>query len=105
MASSPVSRSVKVMRERGYRAQVVERFNQFGKVRHDLFGIVDIVCVGNGETIGVQATSGSNVASRIKKIEDSDALADLRDAGWKIVVHGWRKNAKGRWELREVDIS
>lgn len=105
MGSSPVSRSLKVMRERGYRAQVVERFNQFAKVRHDLFGIVDIVCVGNGETIGVQATSGSNVASRIKKIEDSDALADLRDAGWKIVVHGWRKSAKGRWELREVDIS
>ena len=84
---------------------MVERFNQFAKVRQDLFGIIDIVCVGNGETIGVQATSGANVASRIAKIEDSDALADLRDAGWQIVVHGWRKNAKGRWELREVDIS
>ena len=105
MASSPTARSLKVMRDRGYRAEVVERFNRFAKIRQDLFGVIDIVCVGNGETVGVQATSGSNVASRITKIEDSDALADLRDANWRIVVHGWRKNVKGRWELREVDIS
>lgn len=105
MASSPASRSLKVMRERGYRAQVVERRVPYTNTTLDLFGIIDIVCVGKGETIGIQATSGSNVASRIAKIEDSDALADLREAGWKVVVHGWRKNAKGRWQLREVDIS
>ena len=105
MAALPSARSLKLMRERGYRSQVVERWNPFAKIRQDLFGIIDIVCVGSGGTVGVQATSASHVSERIAKIEDSDALIDLRAAGWTIVVHGWKKNKKGRWEVREVDIS
>lgn len=105
MASSPSARSLKVMRERGYRAAVVEKWNPHARIRQDLYGCVDVLCIGNGETVAVQATSGSNVASRVKKLEDSDALADMREAGWKIVVHGWRKDSKGRWQLREEDIS
>lgn len=105
MASSPASRSLKVMRERGYRAAVVERWNPHARIRQDLFGCVDLLCIGNGETVAVQATSASNVASRIRKLEDSDALADMRESKWRIVVHGWRRGKDGRWQLREVDIS
>jgi hypothetical protein len=102
--SSPTSRSLAALRERGYLAAVVERWNAFARIRQDLFGVLDLVAVREGETLGVQTTSGSNVAARIRKIQDSPALAQLRAAGWRIVVHGWRKS-KGRWVLREEDIS
>jgi hypothetical protein len=101
---SPTQRSLKLLRDRGYRAAVVEKWNPHARRRIDLFGIIDLVAIGNGETIGVQTTSGSNVASRIDKITESEAIADLRDAGWRIVVHGWRKLKSG-WACREVDVS
>lgn len=102
---SPTSRSLANLRERGYRCEVVERFNSFTKQRKDLFGFVDIVAIREGETVGVQTTSGSNMAARIKKIADSETVSDVRKAGWKILVQGWTKNSKGRYILREVDVS
>lgn len=102
---SPTQRSLKHYRDQGYLAGVVEKWNPHAKIRQDLFGILDLVVVGNGETLGVQTTSASNMSARVKKITDSDALAELREAGWKVIVQGWRKNAQGRWVSREVDIS
>jgi hypothetical protein len=55
--------------------------------------------------LGVQCTSGANVAARVDKITNSDAIHVLRIAGWRVAVWGWRKNAKGRYVLREVDLS
>lgn len=74
-------------------------------MRQDLFGILDIVALRDGVTLGVQATSGSNVSARIKKITASDALPWLRKAGWRIAVVGWRKNSAGRWIAKWVDVS
>lgn len=102
---SPTQRSLKHYRDQGYLAGVVEKWNPHAKIRQDLFGILDLVVVGNGETLGVQTTSASNMSARVKKITDSDALAELREAGWKVIVQGWRRNSKGRWVVREVDIS
>ena len=104
MATSPTQNTLKNLRDRGYRAQVVERWNPHAKVRQDLFGIIDVLGVGNGETIAVQSTSYSNVAARIRKIAEAEAIGDIRDAGWKIEVHGWHKK-KNRWEVRIVDVS
>lgn len=103
--TSPTQRTLAELRKRGYMAAVVERWNQFAGIRQDLFGLIDVLAVGNGETVGVQCTSGDHVADRVQKIADSDKVAVLRKAGWKIVVHGWRKSAAGRWVLREVDCS
>lgn len=102
---SPTQRSLAHMRKLGYRAAITERWNPWAKVRNDLFGIVDVLCVGNGETVAVQCTSGSNVSSRVAKIAESEHISELRKAGWKVVVQGWRKNAAGKWTLREVDCS
>ena len=49
--------------------------------------------------------SGSNVAARVTKIAESEATPDIRKAGMGIIVHGWRKSARNRWVLREVDCS
>lgn len=104
--SSPTQRSLKLLRERGYRAAVVEKWNPHAKRRIDLFGCVDVLGIApDGDVVAVQATSGSNVSSRVAKLEDSEALPDMRAAGWTVLVMGWRKNAKGRWVCREVDCS
>ena len=105
MADSPTARSLKHLRAEGYTAAVVEHWNPHARIRQDLFGFVDVLGIREGETIAVQATSGSNVSKRVDKIAEHANVSAVREAGWRIVVHGWRKNAKGRWTLREVDVS
>jgi hypothetical protein len=102
--SSPTQRTLKHLRDAGYPlVQVVERWNPYAGVRQDLFGVVDVLAVG-ADIVGVQATSASNVSKRVAKITESPALPILRKAGIRVLVHGWRK-VKGRWQLREVDLS
>jgi hypothetical protein len=102
---SPTQRTLKHLREQGYPlVQVVERWNAFARKRIDLFGIIDVVAVGE-DIVGVQATSGSNLSARVTKITASDALPVLRKANIRVLVHGWTKRANGRYELREVDLS
>lgn len=102
--SSPTQRTLAVMRERGYLAAVVERWNPHARIRQDLFGFVDVLCIRDGEVCGVQATSGSNVASRVAKITEHENVGAVRKAGIRLLVHGWRK-VRGRWSLREIDVS
>ena len=103
--SSPTQRSKAHLEKLGYRVAIVEHWNSFARIRVDLFGIIDLLCLKGSETLAVQTTSASNMSSRVRKITESPAISDLRAAGWGIVVHGWRKGANGRWSLREVDVS
>lgn len=102
--TSPTQRSLALLRERGYVAEVVERWNPFARVRHDLFGFADIIAIKPGDRLLVQTTSGSNVAARIAKIGDNELAQVAREAGFGIHVHGWRKLKSG-WACREVDLS
>jgi len=104
MGLSPTQLTLRKLRTEGYTAEVTERWNAFAKCRQDLFKIVDVLAVGNGETVAVQCTSYPNVSARCKKIADAEAVPDMRDAGWRIIVQGWHKK-KGRWVCREVDCS
>lgn len=104
MPASPTQRSLKVLRDRGYQVAIVEHWNAHIRRRQDLFGFVDLLAVKEGETLAVQTTSGSNVSARITKIMEHENYPAVHAAGWKTVVHGWRKNAKGRWTLREVEL-
>ena len=93
------------MRRRGYPlVQVVEKWIPQARKRVDLFGIIDVVCVSETEVVGIQTTSASNVSARITKITESPATPVLRKVGIRILVHGWAKR-KGRWVVREVDLS
>lgn len=103
--SSPTQRSLKVLRQRGYMAEVVEKWIPHIRRRRDLYGFIDVLAIRDGEILGVQATSGSNVASRVAKIADHQNVGAVRKAGIRIHVHGWRKNSSRRWVLREVDCS
>lgn len=102
---TPTQRTLAELRRRGYTCAVVERWNPHARIRQDLFGVVDVLGVREGETLGVQATSGSNVSKRVAKIAESEHVPALRAAGWSLAVWGWRKAANGRWTLREVDVS
>jgi hypothetical protein len=82
----------------------VEKWNPHVKIRQDLFGFIDILAIKKGETLAVQCTS-TGVAARVKKIQESEYLARVREAGWKIYVIGWSKNSKGKYVMRLLDIS
>jgi hypothetical protein len=102
---TPTERTLKEMRRRGYVCAVVEKWNAHIKLRQDLFGFIDILCLGDGEIIGVQATSADNVSKRIAKIAEHENTPHVRKSGMRILVHGWRKGKRGAEALREIDVS
>lgn len=102
---TPTQRSLEALREAGYLPSVVERWNSFARIRQDLWGWCDILAIKKGEVLAVQVTSAANVSARIKKIQDSETIAKVRDAGIRVEVHGWSKNASNRYVCRVVDIS
>jgi hypothetical protein len=87
----------------GYTVAIVEHYNAFTKRKHDLFGCIDILAIGNGETIAVQVTSKSNMSSRRHKIQDSDAYPEMVRAGWRVQIHGWYKEGN-RWQCKVEEL-
>ena len=98
---TPTQRTLKHYRDLGYIAEVSEKWIAIPRhpakgVRKDLFGFVDVVAVGHGKIMAVQATSGSNVTARVVKIktECRDAAMEWLKSGGSIRVVGWRKLKK-----------
>ncbi len=100
---SLTARSTAVLRERGYMVATVEHYNSFTKRKHDLWGCIDLLAIGNGETVAVQVTSKSNLSTRRHKVEEAEAYPEMIRSGWRIVLHGWWKE-KNRWQLKEVEL-
>lgn len=100
--ASPTELSLKLLRERGCLAGVVERWVPRSKTRQDLFGLFDIVAISaGGIVLLVQTTTTAHLADRQHKIERSDALPWLRLAeATEVWVHGWAKR-QGRWRASE----
>jgi hypothetical protein len=92
------------MESRGYKCDVVESYNAFTRRKKDLFSIFDILAIGNGETVGIQITSKSNMSSRIKKISESEFLPELVRSNWRLVVIGWFKKPNGRYDYKEFEF-
>ncbi len=105
MATSPTQRSLKHLRELGYVVAVTEKWNPHARVRQDLFGFIDMLAIKDGQTLAIQTTSASAFAARKTKIQCNENLPMVLSAGWKVIVHGWRKNSKKQWVLREELIS
>jgi hypothetical protein len=107
-SKSPLSRSLEHLRAQGFLIDVTERRIPYSGITRDFLGCVDAVGLHpDGRVVAVQATSGDNVAARVRKITEDchHSLCAMRACGWTVVVHGWRKSAQGRWTLREVDVS
>jgi hypothetical protein len=97
-------RTIALYAEQGYKCEVVESYNAFTKRKKDLFGIFDVLAVGNEQTIGIQITSKSNMSTRIKKIQESEFLPELLRSNWRIVVIGWFKKPNGRYDYKEFEF-
>lgn len=110
MADSPTKRTLKLLRESGWIADVTERWVSFGKppkgkdrppgpsgVRKDLFGFGDVEAfkADSPGVLIVQATSTSNLSSRISKLLANDnARVWVGQPGRMLAVVGWRRYAK-----------
>lgn len=90
-------RSLKYLRDNGYKAGVVERYNSFIHQRFDLFNIIDIIAIKDGETLGVQTTTHNSASAHRKKIREEPLLQDWLRAGNKFELHIWRK-VGNRWK-------
>lgn len=99
----PTERSLEHMRELGYLCAVVEKWNPHAMIRQDLYGFIDVLCVKGEDIVGVQACTGANVSARIAKIVEHPNWPLVCQA-IRVIVHGWRKNAAGRWTLRPVEL-
>jgi len=112
--TSPTQRTLKLMRERGWLAEITERWipnggpNRSG-IRKDLWSFCDVLCLHpeSGEILAVQTTSASNMSARIKKITECELTPIVRKCGIGIHVHGWLAPSKNkrRWTVRERDLS
>ena len=103
---SPTQLTLRKLKTDGWTTvQIVEHWNPHARVRQDCFGILDIIGVKDGDTLGIQCTTFNNRLARVRKIEDSEHLPVLRKANWSLEVWGWRKNKSNRWEVDIIDIS
>lgn len=111
--SSPTERTLNKLRKDGALPWKTEYYNQWSRKRHDMYGWCDLVAMMPGNyLLGIQATSGSNVSARVKKILGIPEAKRWLECGLKIEVWGWRKvkkkTARGttveRWEVRIVPI-
>lgn len=105
---SPTARTLALLRSEGWIAQVVEQTIPTTYIKRDLFHCLDIVAIKVGEPVlGVQVTTGSNMADRIAKIEGLEASMVWRAVA-RLEVHGWRKvgprGEQKRWECRRVRL-
>lgn len=107
--TSPTSRTLARLKAAGIIAQTVEKWCSFSRRRIDLFGCLDIVCIRQNRIVGIQVTSGDNLASRIAKINAEPRALAWVQAGGSIEAHGWAKRGgRGKrklWTCRVVRAS
>ena len=103
-SKSPTQRSLEYIRNEGMKPWIVEHWNAFSRKRIDLYGCIDILAIGNGQTWAIQTTS-SGVSARIKKIRESEYFPIMLESGWRVFVHGWTKNSKGRYIHRIEELT
>lgn len=101
---SPTQLSKRQLVKEGYLVEITEHWNAFARVRKDLFDFIDLLGVKEGELLGIQTTSASNMNARIKKILEHPNYKLIKSTGLRIVVHGWFKNKSRRWELKSKEL-
>jgi len=102
--TSPTQRALAECRRLGYTAQVVERWNQYARVRVDLFGVIDIVALTPAGILGLQVCAGASHSSRRGKILAEPKARSWVNSGGLLELWSWSKRgARGkakRWTLR-----
>ena len=94
---SPTQRTLRMMRERGLKAAIVEKWNAhagpFG-VRQDLFGIIDVLCLDPERgVVGIQSC-GSSFSQHWRKLTEEcyqETFDWLSTPGTSLELWSWRK--------------
>jgi hypothetical protein len=102
---TPTARTLTALRRAGYVAAVVEKWIAQAGIRKDLFGCIDLVAVRRDEAgvLGVQATTLSNVSTRVEKAKGQAELRTWLAAGNRFEVWGWAQRS-GRWTVKRVAV-
>jgi len=85
------AKTIKLVRDAGFFIGRVEHYDSFSRKRHDLFGIIDYVAMGQGSIIGVQSTSYSGKSAHKAAIEDSKTVRMWLKCGGKFLFVAWKK--------------
>lgn len=85
------AKTIKLIRDAGFFIGRVEHYDSFSRKRHDLFGIIDYVAMGQGSIIGVQSTSYSGKSAHKAAIEDSRTVRMWLKCGGKFLFVAWKK--------------
>jgi hypothetical protein len=103
--SSPTRRTLILLRQQGYLAEVVERWVPGANVRRDLFHCIDVVAVhpALSGTLGVQCTTKTNLAARVEKVRQQSEIAIWLRAGNRLECWGWYRRAR-KWDVERVEI-
>jgi len=94
-----------LFRQRGFTAEVVNRWLPEVNRRRDLFHCADVLVVHARDRrfLLVQCTSLANVSARVTKSRRQPELRDWLKAGGEFEVWGWSKRA-GEWVVKRVAI-
>ena len=107
--SSPMQQSLKMLREAGWHAEIVEYFHAFGKVKIDFCNFADIIFFRDGDGIhACQVFGRKEFAPHKKKIlAEPRALIWLK-AGGRILLHGWDQRQEGKrkvWRCKAIELT
>lgn len=110
MKTSPTQRTLAKLKALGFTAGIVEKWNQFARIRQDLFGFCDIVAMREGVgTVLIQACAGASHAARRDKVLAEPRAAIAAKCGNRIEVWSWAKRgARGDrklWTLNREDLT
>jgi hypothetical protein len=106
---TPTARALKDLKEMGYLAAVVERWNQYARIRQDLFGCIDLIALREGVgVLFVQACAGASHAARVAKVRAEPRLPAILASGARVEVWSYAKQgAHGKrktWTLRREEV-
>ena len=97
---TPTARTIALMRERGFTADVVER-RITKRLTRDFLGIIDVIALKEGcAPWFIQTTGGNNKWMRRQKMLESPHLPLLQSVG-TVVLHEWNQLKNGEWSPRE----
>ena len=99
---SPTQRTLNECRKRGWLVEVTERWNQFARIRQDLFGFCDVLAIRPEGLLAIQATSATNMYARIDKLMDTAACHAWLAAGQAVEVWGWEVETANTEEVQWI---
>jgi len=108
--TSPMQRTLEVIKAEGLKYWRVEVWQQWAKKRQDLFNIIDLLVLDCG-ILGIQVC-GTDYKSHVKKIMEDEAehTRAWLESGGRLEIWGWRQLKKKRggkameWKPRIADI-